>query len=240
MRKRYNRKPIGTAPLWMVTFSDLMTLLLCFFVFLFTFSNVDMVKFKAMSDSFRRSSILEGGISILSNNPPLHANTNVNGDYQGGIDYKPRQLDSLYEAIMQYLEDNKLEAVISAARDEFGVSLEIRDRVLFDSGSAEIKDEGIPFLEKVGQLIQSLPNPIEIEGHTDNQPIITSQYPSNWELSTARSAQVARYFISEFQVNPQQVSVSGYGEYRPVLNNDTAENRAINRRVVIHIGEMNE
>lgn len=222
----------------MVTFSDLMTLLLCFFVFLFAFSNVDMVKFKAMSDSFRRSSIIEGGVSILSGKAPLHANVNASGDYQGGSEYKPRQLDALYEAIIQYLQDNKLETVISATRDASGVSLEIRDRVLFDSGSAEIKEEGIAFLEKVGQLIQSLPNPIVIEGHTDNQPIVTSQYPSNWELSTARSAQVARYFISEFPINPRQISVSGYGEFRPVVNNDTADNRAINRRVVILVGEL--
>ncbi|WP_176720365.1 flagellar motor protein MotB [Desulfuribacillus stibiiarsenatis] len=241
----------GGAPAWMVTFSDLVTLLLCFFILLFAFSTIDVVKFKAISDSFRKKSIVEGGVNIISPDPPLHANTNVpldedkhSKDEEQKQDevaaLQEQQLDTLYEAIKQYLEENKLETVISASRDDKGVTLEIRDRVLFDSGRADIKPEGIPFLARVGQLIQNMPNPIEIEGHTDNRPISTAQFPSNWELSAARSTKVVRYFITQHQMAPDRFTALGFAEFKPIASNVTADDRALNRRVVIIVGKLTD
>ncbi|OEF98758.1 hypothetical protein BHF68_00795 [Desulfuribacillus alkaliarsenatis] len=235
----------------MVTFSDLVTLILCFFILLFAFSTIDIVKFKAISDSFRKKSIVEGGVSVVSPDPPLHANTNVPIDednrsvdedqsQQEVAQVQEEQLDDLYEAVQQYLEDNRLETVIAATRDDRGVTLEIRDRVLFDSGRAEIKPEGIPFLATVGRLIQGMPNPIEVEGHTDNIPISTIQFPSNWELSTARASRVIRYFIAEHEMDPDRMTAVGYAEYRPIAPNETADGRALNRRVLINIGKLSE
>lgn len=249
MRRRSKKSAAGGAPAWMVTFSDLVTLLLCFFILLFAFSTIDVVKFKAISDSFRKKSIVEGGVSIVSPDPPLHANTNVPIDedkhsvdeeqkQQEVAQLQEQQLDDLYQAIKQYLEDNKLETVISASRDDLGVTLEIRDRVLFDSGRADIKPEGIPFLARVGQLIQNMPNPIEVEGHTDDRPISTIQFPSNWELSTARASRVVRYFISNHGMDPLRMTAVGYAEFKPIASNQTADDRALNRRVVINIGKL--
>jgi len=249
--RRKKSPTVAGAPAWMVTYSDLVTLILCFFVLLFAFSTIDVVKFKAVSDSFRMKSIIEGGVSIISPDPPLHANTNTPLDEdrhstdeeqkQNEVQrMQEQQLDNLYEAIAKYLEDNKLESVITASRDTAGVTLEIRDRVLFDSGRADIKAEGMPFLARVAQLIQNMPNPIEIEGHTDNRPISTLQFPSNWELSTARASRVVRYLIDEHNIDPIRMTAVGYGEFRPIATNDTADDRALNRRVVIHIGKLSE
>lgn len=249
--KSKSKKKAGGAPAWMVTFSDLVTLLLCFFILLFAFSTIDIVKFKAISDSFRKQSIVEGGVSIVSPDPPLHANTNVpldedkhsTDEQQSQMEVaqiQEEQLDDLFEQIQQYLEDNRLEDVISATRDDSGVILEIRDRVLFDSGRAEIKQEGIPFLAVVGRLLSPLPNPIEVEGHTDSVPMSSFQYPSNWELSTARSSRVLRFFIDANNIKPERLTAIGFAEFKPIATNSTSEGRALNRRVVINIGKLSD
>jgi chemotaxis protein MotB len=117
--------------------------------------------------------------------------------------------------------------------DERGVVIQLTDKTLFDSGSAVIREDAKPILSRVATLLKSIPNQIRIEGHTDNRPIRTARYPSNWELSVARATNVLRYLEEVHGISPGRLSASGYGEWRPLRPNTTEGNRALNRRVDI-------
>ena len=142
--------------------------------------------------------------------------------------------------VKEYLEENQLDTVIDVAQDEKGVSLQIKDSVLFESGKAELIDQSKEVLNKISDLISGIPNPIIIEGHTDNIPINTNEYRDNWDLSAARASNVLRYFTGTKGQDPTKFSVSGYGEYKPKVDNSTDDNRAQNRRVNIIIVSNNE
>ncbi|MGN0144405.1 MAG: flagellar motor protein MotB, partial [Clostridium sp.] len=146
----------------------------------------------------------------------------------------------MYDEVKEYLEENQLDTVIDVAQDEKGVSLQIKDSVLFESGKAELIDQSREVLNKISDLISGIPNPIIIEGHTDNIPINTSEYRDNWDLSAARASNVLRYFTGTKGQDPTKFSVSGYGEYKPKVDNSTDDNRAQNRRVNIIIVSNNE
>ena len=118
---------------------------------------------------------------------------------------------------------------------ERGLVIRVSDQFFFHTGEAAIRPDVLPFLKVLGQTLQGMDNSIRIEGHTDNVPINTVQFPSNWELSTARATTIIRYFITNFQFDPQKLSAAGYGEYRPVAANDTSEGRDQNRRVDVVI-----
>ena len=122
--------------------------------------------------------------------------------------------------------------------EERGIVLEIEDRILFDSGRAEIREDARQLLAKVSGILKSVPNQIIVEGHTDNVPIKTARYPSNWELSVDRAVHVVRYFIETQHIAPERFIATGYGEYQPVAPNDTAAGRARNRRVNIVIYKL--
>ena len=116
------------------------------------------------------------------------------------------------------------------------VTITFKDGILFDSGKADLKPEAISILDKIGIQLAKYPNNrIRFEGHTDNRPINTPQFPSNWELSAARAIAVAKYYINELNFTPSQFSTEGFGEYVPIADNSTAEGRAKNRRVEIKI-----
>jgi chemotaxis protein MotB len=106
---------------------------------------------------------------------------------------------------------------------------------LFDSGKADLKSEAIRLLDKIAPVLKQSQRPIRVEGHTDNVPIHTKEFPSNWELSTARAVNVLRYLVEKHEIPPQIISAAGYGEYHPIVPNDTAQNRSRNRRVEIII-----
>ena len=141
-----------------------------------------------------------------------------------------KELRSELEVIFQ---DEDLTADITTGIDTRGLVISLNNAILFDSGSAEIKTENEDTLIRIAKIINSLDNYIRIEGHTDNIPIHTSVYPSNWELSTARAASVVRLFINECNVSPEKVVAVGYGEYKPVAENSTEKGRAKNRRIDI-------
>lgn len=244
MRARKTKQKKG-APIWMVTFSDLMTLILVFFILLFAVSTVDTVKFRAIADSFQQRTIFEFYPSVVSFEEPAddmdrENTTNELEDGQEeigemGLEENRIALEEVLKVINVYLEENDLEHVISATREEVGIVMVLQDRVLFPSGEAEILSEVKDFLDRLGVLLNTIPNLIKVEGHTDNIPISNLRYPSNWELSTARASRVIRYFIDQNGVDPTRLVALGYGENRPVDTNLTNEGRQKNRRVVIVI-----
>jgi chemotaxis protein MotB len=242
-RPRQPEKPSG-APKWMVTFSDLVTLVLVFFILLFSMSQIDLVKFKTVAESFKSQQILEFYPSVIPmENPSGERDAIENEDSEDmenpqtidGMD--SNSLDELLSEVQAYLEKNKLGDVIVATRTDRGVVLVLQEQVLFRSGQASIVSSAYPFLDQVGKMLTEIPNLVKVEGHTDNRPIATSRFPSNWELSSSRASSVIRYLTNNHHLDPKRFIAVGYGDTRPVVPNDSAENLQKNRRVEIIISD---
>lgn len=230
--RRRSSEPAKGAPRWMVTFSDLVTLILVFFILLFSMSQIDMIKFKAMSESFRDRQLLDFYPAIIPNEYPADMEQNTGeGKEQGD------SLDQLLMEIQAFLDQNGLEDVIAANRTERGVVLVLQEQVLFESGEASLIEGSFPFLDKVGTVLSSMPNLVKVEGHTDNRPIKTYRYPSNWELSAARASTVIRYLTENHNLESRRFIAVGYGETRPAVPNSGPENWEKNRRVEIIISD---
>lgn len=193
---------------WIFSYGDTVTLLLTFFILLFTFCKLDVEKFKSVAESFK----------------PLPPGTPFFFEGKEGA----------IEAIAQQLDDSELSEETFITIDERGVVVSMQDRAIFALGSAEISEKGIKTLDRFAKFIYGLPNKVAIEGHTDDQPISSRLYPSNWELSSARGGAVARWF-EQNGVEAKRMEVIGYGSTKPRFRNDSPEKRALNRRVEIVI-----
>ena len=263
MKRREKKQPKGS-PKWMTTFSDMMTLILVFFILLFSMSSIDAARFEAVAESFKNRMIFDGFPSTLSMDNPTE-NSNLNQNQEGATDFKNNlfdeetedldesqsgntednlenleNLDKLLAEVKGYLEENQLDDVISANRTDQGVVLILQERILFDTAEANIKVEGEPFLEKIGLLLDNIPNEVRVEGHTDNRPISTAEYPSNWELSAARASSVIRNIINTHNLDDNRFIAVGFGDTRPIVPNNSVENWRKNRRVEIVILELSQ
>lgn len=147
--------------------------------------------------------------------------------------YELEDLEELKTKLEVMFRKEDMGTEISTTIDKRGLIISLNNAILFESGSADIKNNNENTLSKIAQIINELNHHLRIEGHTDNIPINTSKYPSNWELSTARAASVVRLFINECKVSPDKVVAVGYGEYKPVADNSTEKGRAKNRRIDI-------
>ncbi|MBN2258996.1 MAG: OmpA family protein [Clostridiales bacterium] len=237
-RKKKPPAASGGSPAWMTTFSDLMTLLLTFFILLFSFSTLDAIKFKNVASALQSVLLGEAKPTIFPNdippgNIPIMDPIPVPAtDETETID---NELTILYEMVMKFVESENMQANITVSKDLRGVIIDINERVLFDSGKADLKPESKVVLEKVYELISQFENELIIEGHTDDNPINTAQFPSNWELSVIRAVNVLRYFTEVKNISPTRISAAGYGEYQPMEMDDTQVDKAFNRRVNILI-----
>lgn len=217
------------APEWMSTYGDLVTLLLCFFVLLFSFSTVDNQKFKAIITSMQGSlGVLDSGIVVEME--PI--TTTFPGDVSSE---ENEEFKKILEQINNFVKENELEKSITLKLDERGLLIRFLDTVLFDSGKADIKDDAKFIINMISDVIKESDKSIRVEGHTDNVPINTGKFPSNWELSTARAVNVVKYIIELKDIEPWRISAAGYGEYHPIDTNDTSEGKQRNRRVDIVI-----
>jgi len=230
-RKPIEKKQISQG--WLTTYSDLVTLILTFFVLLYSFSAIDTLRFKKIAYSLQNA-LLGGNQTILEYNqntgdvPVIGENLATETD---SLNTTGENAMSTYDAVVDFIEKNSLAEFVNVKGETRGVVIEFKDKILFDTGKADIKQEGIPVLMKVAELLRSLSSPIIIEGHTDNVPIHTAQFPSNWELSAARALKVLWYMTENRQLDPKRFSIAAYGEYSPIASNDTEEGRAQNRRV---------
>ena len=237
MSRRRSKERLDTgAPEWMTTFSDLVTLLLTFFILLYSFSTLDAQKFKSIAQSLQSALTGQSGLTIFDNDSPpgdvpieeIVPSPDSNGEILS------EEIQNMLDIVSDFVEREGLEAEVTLRADRRGVIIEIKDTILFDPGKAELKKNSREILDKITLLIQEFENKIIIEGHTDNVPINTYRFPTNWELSAIRATTVVRYFIEERGVDPK-VLVAGYGEYQPIAPNDSPENRSLNRRVNILI-----
>ena len=261
MAKRKPEEPPKGAPAWQATFADLMNLLLCFFVMLFSMSTMDAQKFELLAASFNQTfSIFSAGATaigdgfLISNGVSqlneLDDYINSTGKSAEG-DTIPEDLkeaaemmeqakleasEELAENIEEALEEKKLENEIDIEFTSQFVQLTLNGALLFDSGSTQLKEEALPVLNQVGIILQQYSTgTIEIEGHTDNVPMSGSKYSNNDELSNGRALSVFYYLEENTTLNPANIKHSGMGEYVPVADNSTPEGRAQNRRVEIRI-----
>ncbi|HAE61913.1 MAG TPA: chemotaxis protein MotB [Eubacteriaceae bacterium] len=234
-RKKSENGSSGGAPAWMATFSDMMTLLLTFFILLYSISTVDVQKFKDISYSLQAVLMGEGQPTIFEGQEtttdiPLEDQDKVVQDILEQSTIKEETL-KMYAQVQEYVNEHGLEADVNVSLNRSGVFVDIKEAILFESGEADLKTGGKEILNQLEGLFLQFPNEIVVEGHTDNVPIKTASYPTNWELSADRAVTVVRYLCEEKSVPERRLSAIGYGEHRPIADNDTASNRALNRRV---------
>jgi len=281
-------------PAWMGTFADLMSLLMCFFVLLLSFSEMDVLKFKRLAGSMREAfgvqnqvdvTAVPTGTSIIAQefSPGRPEPTPLQMVMQSTVDSSQQSLEVLCEAeiekaasesctqaessqekedmkvvvakkIEQLNEDAEGKAVDIADKlqDEIAeeiVEIETRGRKIiirvqekgtFSSGSAELESDFFPVLDKLIEILKTVEGGISVEGHSDNIPIQTAEFPSNWDLSVARALEVAQGLFGEGELDQGRFSVAGFADTKPIVPNDTSENRAKNRRVEIVLQEKSD
>ncbi|RDE18330.1 type VI secretion system protein TssL [Motiliproteus coralliicola] len=278
--------PPPGSPAWMATFADLMSLLMCFFVLLLSFSEMDVLKFKQLAGSMReafgvqnqiKAKDIPKGTSIIAQefSPGRPEPTPLNEVRQFSTDTSKRNLDvrrqegraefldmdagELQELLRQMKEEeaqqeqNRSEAeqdaltMALALQKEIGegsvdvetrdgkVIIRVKEKGSFTSGAAELNAEFVPIISKIRDVLLGIKGMVAVEGHTDNIPISTAEFQSNWGLSAARALSVAQELFADPRIDQSRYEVSGYADSKPLVPNNSAENRSINRRVEIVI-----
>jgi chemotaxis protein MotB len=215
------------APAWMVTFADMVTLLLTFFVLLLSFANTDTEKFKEMLGSLKDAfgskqeyvGHFEAGRQEIIERPP------------DIIESKAREKLIFFQELKKVVAKKIKSGATELEMQKDGIRLRIKGQALFKTGSAELSPDIFGIFEDIKKLLDKYQYMLIVEGHTDNIPIKSPIYPSNWELSAARAISVIRHFMETLHVSPNRLQAVGYAATRPLVNNSTAENRAKNRRV---------
>jgi len=211
---------------WEIIYSGFAMILLCFFIMLSSFSSIEAAKVMQFVKSFADAvSILPGGTKLDEGSVVLPPSADM-------VDPDSR-LAGIYDKLKTLAENRNQRDEVAVAFSSKGLVMRLSDQVLFDVGAADISPPAIPLLEKVGAIIADSPYEVRVEGHTDDVPINTARYPSNWELSTARAVNVLRYFIETYGISSKRLAAEGFAEYHPMVPNDSIENRAKNRRVEI-------
>ena len=215
-----------SAPFWMLTYGDVMTLLLTFFVLLLSFSSIQEAKFKEAMNALQEAlGVMISEESVLDHPLPPEETEQVE---------EMQEVESQMAELIEIVKEAQLGEEIDVIPTEQGYAIRISSPVLFDLASADIKPVGAEMLRELGKYLSEHDYPVKVEGHTDNIPIHNAKYPSNWELSTARSLSVLRLLNSQ-DVAATRLSAAGYGEFKPLLPNDSPENRQVNRRVEIYV-----
>lgn len=220
---------------WLVSYADFVTLLFILFIILFSFSQLDKEKYMQLAQSMASAFGGEG-------NPIMQFQGTGPGVEQIVPPINPEEatLKKLASEINSYAQEKNIGSNISLRSDERGLTIAITGTVLYEDASATLSPQAKELINIIFKRLQELPNNILIEGHTDNRPIKTRDFPSNWELSAARSINLVRYLIEEYGFEPSRLSSAAYGEYRPVVPNDSPANQAKNRRVEIIILKTRE
>ncbi|WP_420194940.1 flagellar motor protein MotB [Marinobacter sp. GH_1] len=251
-------------PAWVVTFADLMSLLMCFFVLLLSFSEIDAQKFKQIAGELSKAFGVQREVPALEVpmgtspifdkfSPAPPEPTVVNEIRQTTTDQQPQlqtlndpteqavqdalqeQMDANLAEILEVLEPAIMDGRINVSEDQRRIVIRVEEKGSFPSGSAQLTWEFEGLLLDMAEVLADMPGDLAVEGHTDNIPIRTERFFSNWDLSAARAAAVANVLLAREQVSPERLRVTGLADTRPRVANTTADNRAKNRRVEIII-----
>ncbi|MDO9065131.1 MAG: flagellar motor protein MotD [Sulfuricella sp.] len=254
MARRQKHEEHENLERWLVSYADFITLLFAFFVVMYSISQVNQAKYRVLSDSLvnafknaptsvtpvsskmqidatgkgqassAQAVALKQTVIIRKNDPAQEARQKQQAEKMKGI---AKDILKVVEALMK-------DGQVKVSQSPHGIAIEINASLLFASGQASLEASSIKALKAVGKVLAEVPNDIQVEGFTDNTPINTLAFPSNWELSSARASSVVRLF-AESGVPPERLVVVGYGEFRPVDTNSTPDGRARNRRVTVMI-----
>lgn len=218
---------------WMVSYADFITLLFAFFVVMYSISSVNEAKYHQLTESI--------GDAFVSLDKQQQANAGMAQAVQDAPAHsalsaeilKERQvLSAVSNAFEQALAPFVTQALVAVKKYDFWIELEMNSELLFASGEAEISTRALPILQQVAQVVSALPNTINVEGYSDNVPINTLKFPSNWDLASARATNVVKELTKQ-GINPERLAAVGYGEFHPVADNATEAGRFKNRRVVV-------
>jgi chemotaxis protein MotB len=216
---------------WAIPYADFLTLLLCLFIALFAMAQAGKQAALEYAQAFAKAF----GMRLVPFQESLPKQILPQPVVpRSEPTEKGRRIQRQTRELEEMLKRMGLEGEFKVSYEVIGIRLILQERILFPSGSAELKPETYPILDKLYEILKDLPNPVEVEGHTDSIPIYTEKFPSNWELSTARASSIVRYFIAK-GINPERLKASGYADTKPIASNATPEGRAQNRRVEIVI-----
>lgn len=252
-KKKKEAENEGGMERWLITYADLITLLMIFFILMYTMSQVDAKKYAAVANSL--SLVLTGqAMSMLDTQGPSLVE-GISGQQvpegPGEAPAEQGQLNEVKKLIAEFIKVEDLEAEKQQAlgntsvtrlsdhiivyEQERGLVISFKDTLLFASGSDELTPKARYIITQVGNALAKLPNYIRVEGHTDDLPINTGKFPSNWELSVLRASNVVHVLAEDARIPPERLSIIGYGEHRPLVANQDKESRSINRRVDVVI-----
>lgn len=240
---------------WVISYADFITMLLALFVVLYALTSLDSNKLKNFSSSVmkhfpqnKEESTLNPSSNLQERKQMLaesFSTTKVNVKFNNEIEINSNKTLQSVRTDKDLTELNSIENLIknkladvnglSITHESRGLIIRLKDAVLFDAGSDIIKDKAQITLDRLAGVLKDIPNSIRIEGHTDSNPISTAKFPSNWELSTARSTNIVKYLIKKHKFNPRNLQAVGYGEYMPLTKNSNSSDQAVNRRVDIVI-----
>lgn len=236
---------------WLVSYADFITLLFAFFVVMYSISQVNESKYRVLSDTLMEAFEPARAVQPIQVGQPSRSPSasaiDIRGDDRGDTEHPMMgesgglageeglgELGELAERISERFSDLIGDDLLEVYANEYWLQVELRDSILFESGSAELSGQARDIFAEMARLLAEYDNPIQVEGHTDNQPIRNLRYPSNWELSAARASAIVK-LLSGAGVSAQRLSAVGYGEHQPSADNDTPQGRAQNRRVALMI-----
>ncbi|WP_110955937.1 flagellar motor protein MotB [Anaerosinus massiliensis] len=236
-KKRHAPHEEHISEAWLVPYADILTLLLALFIVLFAVSQTDQKKVDEMAQAFS-AAFNTGGPSMFDKAGPSAGQTtdlsSTSAQTQAYL-AENEQLSQAKEVLDQMIKEQNLGDELSTALTDEGLSIRIKEKALFPSGSATLLAHSMELGKPIAALLASVPQKVIISGHTDNVPIANSTFPSNWDLSAQRSLNFMKFILTQGNLNPARFSTVGHGEFRPIASNDTEEGRAQNRRVEILI-----
>ncbi len=240
-RRRKHQEEHVNHERWLISYADFITLLFAFFVVMYSISSVNIGKYRVLSDTLESVFSSPGSSDPIqleeydTTTPPAEAPVNL-------IELPPqppavsektiRTINELSQQFNSTFADEIKSKDISIKQGNNWLELEIKSSALFYSGESRLERTAIPIIAKAAEILKTSSNPVQVEGFTDNQPISTPRFPSNWELSAARAASVV-HLLNRYGVSPTRMSAIGYGEFKPIADNSTAEGRQKNRRIVL-------
>ena len=237
--KRKKQKEVSTER-WMLSYADFITLLMIFFIVMYSISSVNTGKYKQLADSFKTTA----GQTIIGKDSttPINQQTSIiNLNNTGAAatvaaaDAEQKKLSALKKQLDLYLIKNGLKATVATGIDDRGLVVSIEDTEFFDVGKADIKLASSKKLIAIGKILNQVVNYMRVEGHTDNMPIKTNEFASNWQLSAIRATNVTELLISAVGISPEKIAAVEYAQYRPVASNATEVGRSKNRSINIII-----
>jgi chemotaxis protein MotB len=226
----------GGGERWLVSYADFITLLMVMFVVLYSMGQVDVEKYKQLAESMRAAFSLGGPVKVVDSNISQGGGSQEDGVANPitipGIPQKPPESVEVASQLTRMLASQNLGGEVSIQTNIEGVLISLSEKLVFETGTAELQEGGYPVLDVIAEMLKPIDNPVRIIGHTDNSRPTDPRYPTNWELSAGRALMIGDYLIGK-GISPERITVSGKGEYAPIFPNDSPQHRALNSRAEI-------